>query len=81
MKMIHINPNKSQTKTVKETANDIKLAIWEAWNNHPVTFVEPKEVVIEGCRLKCIGLTNGKYAYCLGLPIFGTFHYSPWYTV
>ena len=80
MKYCPINPAKSQTKIVKIECDDIKLKLWEVIE-HPVTFVEPKEEVIKECRLRSIQLKSGRYAYSLGLPVFGIMYYSQWYTL
>ena len=80
MKPCNINPSKNQTKTIKDEVADIKSKLWDVIY-HPVTFVESKEEVLKGCRVKACLLQNGKYAYSLGLPIFGQFHYSTWYTL
>ena len=40
-----------------------------------------KEVVIKECRLRSIQLKSGKFAYSLGLPVFGIMYYSQWYTL
>ena len=80
MKLCNINPTKSQTSILSKDVQDIKSKLWDVIH-HPVSFVEPKAVVLKKCTVKACLLKNGGYAYALGLPIFGQFHYSNWYTL
>jgi hypothetical protein len=80
MKAININPSKSQTKRVTNRA-DLKRSLWDAsLSNHPVTFADPTKV-IKACKIKSCDLKSGAKAYCLFIPVLGTYFQTGWYLV
>ena len=77
MKLININPNKSQTHKVKDSS--IRAQVWDACYAHlPVTFENPEQVS-KACKLEGVKFTNGSQAYRLKVPVFGSYHFTGWY--
>mgnify|MGYP003128187000 CR=1 FL=1 len=77
MKLININPSKSQTHKVKDSA--IRAQVWTACYAHlPVTFENPQQVE-KACKLEAVKFTDGSQAYRLKVPVFGTYYCTDWY--
>ena len=77
MKLININPNKSQTRKVINSS--IRTQVWAACYAHlPVTFENPKKVE-KACKVQGVKFTDGSQAYRLKVPVFGSYHFTGWY--
>ena len=77
MKIININPTKSQTRNIKN--NEVRATLWGACvDSLPVEFTNPDKVC-NASKLQSVRFTDGAQAYRLKVPVFGGWYYTHWY--
>ena len=77
MKIININPNKSQTEYTKN--DEVRATLWAACvDSFPVEFTNPEEVC-NASKLQSVRFTDGTHAYRLKVPVLGGWYFTHWY--